>query len=250
MIDNLTAREKKILETITDDQSIGVAELSRRLGVSTVTVRTDLNGLADKGVIVRNWGGATPAFHPAVLERQKTSVEEKKRIARAAAEMVRDGDTIMVEAGTTTALMVKYLFGKRDISIVTNSLLVVPYARANPALILTLIGGEFRPASESLVGAVALAQLERFHVRYAFVGTDGFSPNTGLTTHLVEGGEIVKKMAAQAETTIVLADSGKYGKTGFVSVLPLGGVDHIITDTGLSDRIAEIEETGVRVTAV
>jgi DeoR family galactitol utilization operon repressor len=234
----VTEREREILELLQGDSAISVAEISRQLGVSAVTARAGLNSLAQKGLVVRTWGGAAPAFHPEMLEHQRTCVGEKNRIARAAAALINDGDTIMLEAGTTTALIARYLAGKRDISIVTNNLLVVPYARSNPALRLTLVGGDFRPNTESLVGPVALQELERFHVRRAFVGTDGFTPEKGLTTHLVEGAEIVKKMAAQARETVLVADSSKYGKTGFVLVLPLAAIGRIIVDSAIAPGAA------------
>ncbi len=246
MIDNITEREKKILSLLSEDPGRSVSWLSKSLEVSPVTVRNDLNSLAEKGVLIRTWGGAFPSFHPDILERRRFNNEEKNKIAKAAAELIGDGDTVMIEAGTTTALIAKYLFGKRDINIVSTSTLVLPYARANPALQLTIIGGQFRASTESAVGPSALRELERFHVSKAFVGTDGFSTGNGMTTHLVEGAEIVKKMSEQAEETILVADSSKYGKSGFVKVLPLSAVEKIICDSGLSanDR-KEIEESGI-----
>jgi DeoR family galactitol utilization operon repressor len=157
----------------------------------------------------------------------------------------------MIEAGTTTALVARYLFGKRDVSIVTNNTLVLPYARANPAVRLTLIGGDFRPSTESMVGPIALQELERFHVNKAFVGTDGFSLEKGLTTHLVEGAEIVKRMARQAKETVLVADSGKYGRVGFVQVLPLSALSRIIVDDGISNEVKGLfKELALRVDTV
>jgi DeoR family galactitol utilization operon repressor len=241
-------REKEILGLLTGDEAVSVAEIGKRLGVSAVTARADLNSLAQKGLIVRTWGGASLALHPALVERQRACIEEKNRIARAAAGLVSDGDTIMIEAGTTTALIARYLAGKRDVSVVTNNLLVLPYARSNPALRLTVVGGEFRPATESNVGPVALQELERFHVRRAFVGTDGFTPEYGLTTHLVEGAEIVKKMSSQAEETVLVADSSKYGKTGFVRVLPLSSVSRLVVDSELApEAVFALKEQGLTI---
>lgn len=251
MIQNLNEREKEILTLIVEDTASSVADISRILKVSPVTVRANLNSLADKGVVVRTWGGAAPAFHPEILARQRIRTEEKSRIARAAAALVEDGNTIMIEAGTTTAMIARYLFGIRDITIVSNSNLVVPYARANPSLRLAIVGGEFRPASESTVGPIALEELDRFHVRYAFVGTDGFSLEQGLTTHLVEGAEIVKRMAERAELTVLVADSSKFGRSGFVRVLPLDRVDRIITDSGLdTDAADRIRNANIRLDLV
>jgi len=250
-IQSLTERERKIIDLLTEDSSTSVSEISRQLSVSAVTVRSDLNSLADKGLVFRSHGGALPAFHESIAARQRDNVRAKQRIAKAAASLVRDGDTIMIEAGTTTALIARHLLGKRDIHVVTNSTLTIPYARFNPGLHLTVVGGEFRPATESMVGPVALRDLEQFHVRLAFIGTDGFSLQSGLTTHLVEGAEIVRKMAAQAERTVLVADSSKYGKAGFARVLGLLDVHQLITDTDLRPGIVdEIKTAGISVTAV
>jgi DeoR family galactitol utilization operon repressor len=242
-------REKEIVKLLAGDPGISVTRLAELLSVSVVTIRSDLSDLEQKGILVRTRGGAAPAYHPHVLERQSLNVEAKSRIAQAAAALVNDGDTIMIEAGTTTALVARHLLGKRFVNIVTNSTLILPFARTNPGIHLTVVGGEFRPASESMVGPVALAELERFHVRLAFVGTDGFSLEGGLTTHLVEGGEIVRRMAERSETVVLVADSSKYGKVGFVRVLPVQGVHRLVTDTGLEARAEqELASVGVEVT--
>jgi len=234
---SLSDREKELLNLLAEDSGASVNDISERLKVSKVTIRHDLNNLADKGFVVRTRGGAFPAFHPSIMDRQKERTDEKNRIAKAAAGLVNDGNSIMIEAGTTTALIAKYLYGKRDIHLVSNSTLLVPYARTNPGIHLTLIGGEFKPATESLVGPVALRELEQFHVKIAFAGTDGFTIQTGLTTHLPEGAEIVKAMSKQAEETVLVADSSKCGRAGFVKVLPLSEVSTIITDTGLDPEV-------------
>jgi DeoR family galactitol utilization operon repressor len=248
---DLTDREKEIVRLLAEDRGVAVSRLSEQLGVSTVTIRSDLNNLAKKGVVVRTRGGAAPAFHPNVMIRQNLRVEEKNRIAQAAADLVTDGDTIMIEAGTTTSLIARYLLGKRFVNIVTNSSLILPFARSNPGIHLTVVGGEFRPATESLVGPIALGELERFHVRLAFLGTDGFSMEGGLTTHLVEGAEIVRKMAERAERTVLVADSSKFGKIGFVHVLPVQKLTTLITDTDLPPAaLGDLTESGVEVIQV
>jgi DeoR family galactitol utilization operon repressor len=249
--ERLSEREKKIMALLARDGSLSAAFLSERLAVSAVTVRSDLAGLEKKGLLVRGRGGAVPAFHPQILLRQSRHQAEKNRIARAAADLIADGDTVMIEAGTTTALVARYLLGKRDVRIVTNSTLIVPYARINPGLHLTMVGGEFQPATESLVGPRALEELERFHVRLAVVGTDGFSLEGGLTTHLVEGAEIVRKMAARADAAVLVADASKYGRKGFVAVLPLTAVRRLITDDRLpAETCRELEAAGLEVQRV
>ena len=246
MIEELTERERIILDRLSGEGSVSVGDLARDLGLSEVTIRGVLKTLETKGWINRKRGGAAPAFHRDILERQKVFPERKNAIARAAADLVRDGDVIMIEAGTTTALIARYLAGKRDIHIVTNSTLVFSYARMYPNLQITMTGGEFRRATESMVGPIALETIGRLNVRLAFVGTDGFTLKHGMTTHLMEGAEIVKAMKAHAEATILTADSSKYGKIGFSSVLPLSAMNLILSDTGLDDRAeTELREAGI-----
>lgn len=246
MNESLSGRERLILDRLSQMGTISVNDLAAELRLSEVTIRSDLKVLEEKGWLQRIRGGAAPAYHRDILERQRLHTEEKQTIARAAAELVQDGDVIMIEAGTTTAMIARYLVGKRDVHIVTNSTLVFSYARMNPALQITMTGGEFRRPTESLVGPIALDTIGRLNVRLAFVGTDGFSLHRGMTTHLVEGGEIVKAMKAHAEQTILVADSSKYGKVGFVSVLPLKEVALIITDRNLSPQaVDELKEASI-----
>ena len=247
----LSERERSILLLLASDTSTSVSQMSESLGVSAATIRNDLNNLSRRGIIMRTHGGATPAFHPDVVLRQNLHPKEKESIAKAAAEMVHDGDTIMIEAGTTTALIAKHLLGKRYINIVSNSTLIIPFARINPGINLTIVGGTFRPATESLVGPLAIDELGQFHVRLAFIGTDGFSLKNGLTTHLLEGAEIVRKMAECSEKTICVADSSKHGKRGFVHVLPLSSIDILITDEAIDQAsFREIDEAGIHVLQV
>jgi len=251
LLTELKERERIILDRLSENGSVSVADLARDLGLSEVTIRGDLRELEDKGWINRRWGGAAPAMHRDILERQRMYPVQKNAIARAAAELVQDGDVIMIEAGTTTALIARYLAGKRDIHIVTNSTLVFSYARMNPNLQITMTGGDFRRHTESMVGPIALETISRVNVRLAFVGTDGFTLERGMTTHLMEGAEIVKAMKAHSQTTVLTADSSKYGKIGFSSVLPLSAMDIILTDSDLNGEAeAELQEAGIALSKV
>lgn len=242
----LNERERRVLSLLIADPHIGVNAMSGHLDVSAVTVRGILDDLAEKGYLIRTRGGALPAFHPEILLRQRASAEVKATIAEAAAALIEDGDTVMIEAGTTTALIGRYLLGKRGLKVVTDSTLLLPYARSNPALSLTFVGGSFRPEAESMVGPTAVHHLEQFQVRTAFIGTDGFSLENGLTTHMMEAAEVVRTMHHRSERTVLLADSGKWGQLGFARIIPLEDVDILVTDAGFPgcDR-GEIEKRGV-----
>ncbi|MDR0464050.1 MAG: DeoR/GlpR family DNA-binding transcription regulator [Treponema sp.] len=244
----LNERERIIIDRLSADGSISVGSLARDLGLSEVTIRGDLRELEDKGWINRKRGGATASIHKVILERQRLFPERKNAIARAAAKLVKDGDVIMIEAGTTTALIARYLSDKQDIHIVTNSTLVFSYARMYPNLQITMTGGEFHRSTESMVGPITLETIERVNVRFAFVGTDGFSIERGMTTHLIEGAEIVKAMKTRAQTTVLVADSSKYGRFGFINVLPLSAMDLILTDSDLEEKTeSELNEEGINI---
>ena len=247
----LSQRERKLLEMLAEDAGMSVAAMSKALGVSAVTLRSDLTSLAEKGLVVRTHGGAFPAFRPNILERQRHMVEAKTRIVKAAAEMVADGDSIMLCAGTTTALMARRLLGKSDVKVVTNSTLLLPFARINPALHVTLAGGEFRPGDEAMVGPNTLGVLQQFHVRTAFLGADGFSLGAGITANSVETASAARQMAEQAQRTILLADSSKYGRAGFAHIMDMKQVSLVITDNQLSNEHRQLlEENQVQVKVV
>ena len=239
MIQELSEREHSILNRLMVQGAVSVADLSSELAVSEVTIRSDLSSLEERGLLSRTHGGALPSIHPHIFQRQNMNIEEKHRIAKAAAGLVEDGDAIMIEAGTTTSLLPRYLAGKRDILIITNSIPAFESAKSNPALKITLVGGEFRDSTDSFVGRITLDTIRRFNVRCAFVGTDGFSLKSGITTHLIEGGDVISVMRERAENLVLLADSSKYGKTGVVTILPLAQINTLITDTGLPDAAKE-----------
>jgi DeoR family transcriptional regulator, galactitol utilization operon repressor len=244
---NYSERKEQLLNILTDAPDISVSELAQQLQVSVVTIRNDLAGLEEDGVIVRGHGGAIPAFHPAVLQRMRTAREAKLEIARAAAAHIGDGDTIMIAAGTTTALIPRFLRGKRQVHIVTNNTLLLPYIRTNPQLIVTLVGGSFRPSEESLTGPLTLEVVHRFRVQRAFIGVDGIDPQQGVFANSVESGDLVRQMAAQAGETIVLADAAKFKAPGFVHILDLQKINFLITDATLSHETEQIL-TGQNVT--
>jgi DeoR family galactitol utilization operon repressor len=248
MTSSFSDRKKAILNMLTEDSSVSVSTLAQVLGVSVVTIRTDLGALEEEGFIVRTHGGAMPAFHPQILERMRQDKDRKMAIAKIAAEKIQDGDTVIISAGTTTALIAKYLLGKRNIHIVTNNTLLLTYARTNPQLRVTLVGGEFRPSEEGLVGPLAMQSLDQVFVSKAFIGVDGASVKHGLTAHLVESADLVRKMAQQAKQVYAICDSGKFGKPGFARILPFDGVDGLITDAGLSTEFEkDLREAGVSI---
>jgi len=243
-----TARREIILGVLAEDSSVSVSDLARRLDVTVVTARADLAVLEEEGILVRTHGGALSAFHPKILARTRDEKEYKTLIAKAAAAEIKNGDTVIISAGTTTALIAKYLLGKRDIHIVTNNTLLLTYARMNPQLRVTLVGGEFLSSEEGIVGPMALTSIDQFHVSKTFIGIDGASVKQGFTAHFVESADLVRKMAEQADEVIAISASSKFGKPGFARILPFDGVDALITDHKITKEFeSELTGAGVRI---
>ena len=241
-------RKTVILDLLMAESSVSVSELAKRLNVTVVTARADLAALEEEGLLVRTHGGAVPAQHPKMMKSMQAGKGVKGAIAKAAAAKIQDGDTIIVSAGTTTALIARYLLGKKNIHIVTNNTLLLSYARTSPHIRVTLIGGEFRPEEEGVVGPMALQAIDQFYVSKAFIGIDGASAKQGFTAHFVESADLVRKMAEQADQVIVLSDSGKFGNPGFARILPFGDIDTLVTDNELTQEFeTELTTAGVRV---
>ena len=234
-----------------EQPELSVGELSQRFGVSEVTIRSDLKSLAAEGLVVRQHGGGLPTLHVDVSGRQRTHIEEKTRIARAAADLIADLDDVMITAGTTTSLIPRFLLGRQGVKIVTNSTLLLPYVRSNPGVQVILTGGEFRPSIEALTGPATIRELSQFHVAKAFLGSDGISPDKGTTADSADIADICRRMSEQARQTIVLADASKLGREGFAHIMPTARIDILITDTHApASEVAKLRKKGVDVRLV
>ena len=244
----ISDRQSAILELLIDKPVISVTELSQVLNVSEATIRTDLNHLSSKGLIVRSHGNAAPALHPMMVRRQRAHVKEKIKIAKRAAEMINNGDTVVIDSGTTTAPIPRFLMGKRDIHVITNSILQITYFRLNPSISFTMIGGEYRFLDECFLGPLSLDALSRFNAKYAFLGTIGFSSELGLTTYSLEMADVILQMVRRADQVVLCADSSKFEKTGNVNTVPISDVDYLITDAGIPPEVErQMKEQGVEV---
>ncbi len=245
------SRKQQLLDALMERPELSVGELSQRFGVSEVTIRSDLKALEVQGLVLRQHGGGLPTLHANVSERQRAHTEQKSRIARAAAELIADLEDIMITAGTTTSLIPRFLLGRQGVNIVTNSTLLLPYARNNPGVLVTLTGGEFRPSSEALTGPATMRELGQFHVAKAFLGSDGITVDKGITADSADLADACRRMSEQARQTIVLADSSKLGRAGFAHIMPLARIDILITDRDApANQVARIRKAGVDVRLV
>ena len=247
-------RQMMIVEEVRRHGSVRVSELTERLGVSEVTVRRDLDVLAQSGLIEKVHGGAMTrsrlsADEPSFESKSHRQVAEKEAIARVASELVEPGQAVALSAGTTTWRLARHLRRTPNLTVITNSLSVadVLHAEKRPDLTVILSGGVPTP-SDALVGPVAVTALRSLHVDVLFMGVHGMSEDMGFTTPNLLEAETDEALIRSAEKLVVLADHTKWGVRGLVSIAGLSDADLLITDDGvsadaysiLSDSIAEV----------
>lgn len=243
-------RREQIVDLVNQRGAVRVGELSREFHTSEVTIRNDLTHLEREGRLTRDRGGAIPSQREitsllAVEERAHIRIEEKRRIARTAAALVHDRDYILMDAGTTVVEMTPHLAGIQGLTVVTNALNVALRLGAQTDAHVILVGGTINRSSSSTLGPIAERQIAGLNVQKLFLGTQALDEQ-GLTDTTIEIAQIKEAMIRSAKQTILLSDSEKWGKRGFIKVAPLESMQRIITDTGLPDSArATIESAGI-----
>jgi DeoR/GlpR family transcriptional regulator of sugar metabolism len=210
--------------------------------VSPDTIRRDLDLLAGRGLLERTHGGAVPAglvTQDSPLEQRLTSHRPaKQRIARSAAALIRDGETLMVNGGSTTLAFAGELGSRRDVTIVTNNLLVPTAVPLGAVRDLYVLGGQYRFESQVTIGAVGFASVASISADTAVMGVGGITAD-GLSTTLLVEAEMMRAMIGSASRTIVLADASKFGHSAFAQVVSLDRVAILVTDEPPPDELAQ-----------
>ena len=234
-------RTNQILELITGEGKIEVAELARRLDVSQVTIRKDLDNLEERGIIRREHGWAVLHNGDDLRARLAYHYQEKELIARRGAELVQDGESVMIENGSCCALLAETLTRThRDLTILTNSAFIASYIRDREHVQIVLLGGIYQPEAQVMVGPMVRQCAENFWVDRFFIGVDGWSERTGFTNRDQLRAQAVRDMAGQAEQVIVLTESEKFGIRGTVPLNLKNQIKMVITDDRLDPGTAQI----------
>lgn len=238
-------RRKKIIEIITQNKSVLVPELSRMFEVTEETIRRDLEKLEKQGVLIRSYGGATLAEENGsempVEERQTVNYKGKDAIGREAAKLVKDGETIFLDASTTALQLARYLKDRKGITVITSSQKIVMELSNCEGIYLICTGGLLRENNLSYVGRVAENTiLSNYYANKVFFSCRGVSLNRGLTDFNEQECEIKKAMIKNSDVTVFLCDHSKLGKLGVPVVAALEEIDFFVTDVEL-DREWEEE---------
>jgi DeoR family transcriptional regulator of aga operon len=248
-------RRREILDALQRDGRVLVKDLARRFRISQITIRKDLEFLDGQGVIQRTHGGALPVrdgalLDPTLREKEKLHRKQKMQIAVAAARLVEEGQSVLLDSGTTTMAIARALKGMAQLTVITNAInIAAELAGTNIEVILT--GGMLRKNSFSLVGPLAERTLRQLSADVLFLGVDGFDTKAGLFTPNLLEAEVNRTMVEISRRTIAVCDSSKFGRRSLCSIMPVTMVHELITDKQIPKAdLRALEEAGVEVTLV
>ena len=238
-------RHTYILSLVRKSGAVRVASLVRELNVSDMTIRRDLELLADRGLLERVHGGATAlpggsSYEPGFLAKSSRMQQEKESIAALAARMVQPGTAVGISAGTTTYAVARHLMDTPGLTIVTNSVQVADLLhQASGESHTVLLTGGMRTPSDALVGPFAISALQTTHLDVVFMGVHGMDAKTGFTTPNLLEAETNRALIAAGSRLVVVADHSKWGVIGISSIARLDQADTLITDDGLARKAQE-----------
>lgn len=236
-------RRTKILELIEKHGQVAVADLSRRFKTSEVTIRNDLKALHKRGLVHRAHGGAvkvaTVSVDPSLKIKEELHADEKRRIGAAAAALIHDGESIILDSGTTTQQIARQIKHKRDLKVITNGINIALELLSAKDIQLILLGGVVRQNSFSAVGHFAEDMLKQLSADKLFLAVDACDVEFGLSTPNLEESQVNQAMVGIAKETILVADSSKFGKRSLSRIVPLQSINTIITDRALPEETQE-----------
>lgn len=229
-------RRESIRQMLHSTGFVNVQELVSRFGVSSETIRRDLEAMEKEGLVKRIHGGAV-STQPLVSEsdytqRRQIHTPEKQAIARTAAGLIQNGDTVLIAPGTTTLEIAACLRQHTDLTVITNSLPIAMELAGCPGISVFCLGGHLRGDDFSTSGITAMQNLEIFNASKLIIGVGAITPQRGLTDYRMDESALLRIFVEKAECVIGIADHSKFGVTAVYNICPADRLDHLITDYG------------------
>jgi DeoR family transcriptional regulator, fructose operon transcriptional repressor len=246
-----TERKTKILEILQLQNKVTVAKLASEFGVSGATIRSDLRQMHARGLIIRTHGGAMQKISTnmelSADQKLDWNLEQKKRIAEAALQLISDGNSIILDTGTTTLELAKLLYRKGDLTVITNDLEIALTLEKHPSAKIYVLGGLIRKMFHCTLSLPGKPLMDGIIVNKAFMGTNALSLDKGASTPDISQAETKKAMIQCAQEVILLCDSSKIGKVSLAQFARIEDIDIFVTDAiGTQDK-SSMEEKEVTV---
>jgi DeoR/GlpR family transcriptional regulator of sugar metabolism len=248
-------RQEQLRQFVEQQQRVTVNQICQQFEVSPATARRDLEALAERGEIERFHGGAK-ALHQAppeapALQRGVEQADEKRRIGRAAAELVQDGETVFLGSGTTVLEVARNLRGHRNLTVITNSLLVINALADVPDMTVVGLGGILRPSEMSMIGHLTEQALAEVNAHKIIMGIRALDAKHGLSNDYLPETMTDRAILSRSGEIILVADHTKCDRVSTAYVAPLETIDTLVTDSGVSaEFITDLTEKDIRVIAV
>ena len=252
---SIQERRHEILDNVLRTGRVSVGDLSQAFGVSEVTIRGDLQMLAEQGLLVRTHGGAIPAnrLSPELslaLRRQQQTLA-KDHIGEAGAALIEDGDAVYLDTSSTALAIARHLTHHRHVTVITNSIAIVQELLDYPHLAVVVPGGRLRAETASLIGLDGLDFVRRFNIQKGFFGAHGLTVDEGLTDVSVDEADVKRVLVGLCRQMVAVLDATKWGRVGLASFAALDQIDTVITDQSAPpDLVAQARAAGVDVLLV
>jgi len=242
MFEGLTPVQRKnaILEMLNNGDEVRVSELAEKFCITPATVRSDLAEMEEEGLLRRVHGGAVGAkksyFNMSVNDRMKINRDEKIRIAKACASLIKDGDTLMINSGTTTHYVARELANRVNLIVLTNAVQIAEEFASVSSVKVILLGGHLDLQYKFTYGNDTVKQIQTYKADIMILSVDGISAKHGLATYHSLESDVSRRMIERSNTVIAVADHSKIGREGFSYIAPIESIDTLVTNTGPVDN--------------
>lgn len=246
---DILQRQLTIVNLLNEHDKLNVKQIAEHIQVSTVTIRKDLQILEDKGLLRRFHGYALRVSHDDINSRLSYAYETKQRIAKRALAFLEPGETVMIESGSTCALLaMEIATAAKDITIITNSAFIAGYIRHIPSAKTILLGGDYQNDAQVMVGPITEMCAKEYHVDKLFTGIDGYTTTHGFSQENHTRARTVKTISKNADKIFVLSDSSKFGTHSVARLFEAKEVHTVITDDAIPSELkADLQSKNVRV---
>ncbi len=248
-------RRRSIVDRVNRTGRVIVTDLAREFGTSEITIRRDLEILHQRGAVYRTHGGALPIptssdADRSLIERELQHPREKLRIAQAAASLVQEGFSVLLDSGSTTTAIARQLRNFKHLTVITNAINIASEL-SGTAVDVVLTGGILRKNSFSLVGPLAEQSLQHLKADILFLGVEGIDSRFGLSTANMLEAELNRAMVTAAHQVVAVCDSSKFGRRSLSTIVPIEAIHQIITDKQVPAKtLDELRRSGLKITTV